>query len=362
MVPYMSSFENGGDDLMDEDTIAPSKSTPSQPNATPHSATTAASKQGATDGTAEDRHIASIAKYKSDISSFYPSNNPNDSVFDNLFQNWMEDCRAAIRSATATLIHNITTGEYAIERNDDNPAESPAKLHPNEIEKISHLQDCHSLFWSTESNEEETGICPFAEANRQWQENAGIATVFSTCNCSEGYGLSTAEMIIHLQSHNHWFSKAASLILMEHEVLLGVRSLKCPKSAIKETRSPHHPQTLFSSSIKQPPAKHSAPETIVIEDEEKQKTIPQPRASKLLAGILETSSDDSESDNSSDTASASKRYQASQRTRFKGDEPAKGTRTSTRIRKKKELLDSADDGESSIGSVFTNDHNSKSGD
>jgi hypothetical protein len=323
-----------------------------------HSATTAASKKGATDGTAEDRHLAAVAKYKSDISSIYPSNTPNDSIFDNLLQNWMEDRRAAIRAATPALVHSITTGDYAPERNDEDPSESPAKLHSREIETISQLQDCHSLFWSTESNEEETGICPFTEANRQWQETVGESSILPTCTCSEGYGLRTAEMIIHLQSHNHWLSKAASIVLKEHEVALGVRSFKSPKSAIKETRSPHQPLNLFSSSAKQPPAKLDTTETIVIDDEQKQRS----RTNQLLAGICESSSEELHNASSdSETASESKRYKAAQRTIFKGDEPAKSTRASTRLRKKRELLDLEDDGESSVGSVLTNDY-SKSGD
>lgn len=143
---------------------------------------------------------------------------------------------------------------------------------------------------------------------------------------------------------------------------LGVRSFKSPKSAIKETRSPHHPLNLFSSSAKQPPAKLDTTETIVIDDEQEQEPISRSRTNKLLAGICESSSDELHNTSSdSETASESKRYKAAQRTIFKGDEPAKSTRASTRLRKKRELLDLEDDGESSVGSVLTNDY-SKSGD
>ena len=77
----------------------------------------------------------------------------------------------------------------------------------------------------------------------------------------------------------------------------------------------------------------------------------------MLAGIMESSSEDKESannDSDSETASESKRFKTAQNVRYQGND-VKERRTSTRLRerKKKDLLTSVDDGESSIDSVFS---------
>jgi hypothetical protein len=310
---------------------------------------TAASKKGATDGTAEDQHLSDVAAYKSEITSSYNSRVPNDSIFDNLIHNWMEEREIAIESATAKLKQNIEDGTYEVERNILDSSDSP-ELLPHELDTIKHFSKCHSLFWPTESKSDATGICPFAEANRHWLEDSGLSTTFPACDCTEGYDLNTVDLISHLQSHHsHWVSKIASFILMEHDVLTGMHLPCTPASTIKEPRSPHQPQKLFKSTNESP----STGNKDDTKDEPKVGTFPAMRHSKLLAGIAESSSEEAndQHDSESDTDSESKRYVKAKAARF-GE--AKKDEWTKRLRDRKSLLKMVDDGESSVTSVSTN--------
>jgi hypothetical protein len=290
-----------------------------------------------------------MSAYKSDVSSSYPSNIPNDSIFDHLIHNWMEEREIAIETATAKLKQEIENGKYEVQRNVLESSNSP-QLLPHELEKIKHFLTCHSLFWPTESKSEATGICPFTASNRQWLENNGMSDLFPMSDCTEGYDLNTVDLISHLQSHHsHWMSKIASLILMEHDVLSGMHLPSSPASAIKESRSPHQPQKLFKND-----KESTLDSTGNNNDDLEEGTFSKMRHSKLLSGILESSSEEENDQHSSDsdTASESKRYAKFKAARFKDAKTETWTRT--RLRERKNLLKMVDDGESSVTSVLTN--------
>jgi hypothetical protein len=221
---------------------------------------------------------------------------------------------------------------------------------PDELKQATlWFHKCHSLFWTVESDGAVLGICPFAEANREWQENSGMNDIALNCNCTEGYDLSTVDMILHLQTtHPHWTTRMAEIIVREHEILFGTNYLRAPLSSIKEAPSPQQPQKLFKSSDINNPTAMSKPEDDEgIEDQHSSYD----RKQRLLH---ESSSSETGDDSSGSEATASKRYKIAQEKRYQ-DNKAKTERwTSTRLRTraKRNLLDRTDDGESSVDSAL----------
>ncbi|KAL3777849.1 hypothetical protein ACHAWO_012168 [Cyclotella atomus] len=314
---------------------------------------TAASKKGATDGSAEDHHIQNVDRYKADVASRYPSNLPGNEVYDNLVHNWMDERISSIESAISIFLSDIEQGKYQMQRSDDASAGSMTGPLPHELEPLINLRDCHSLFWSTESKKS-SGICPFTAVNNNWWESSGMSHLVDTCECTDGYDLDTVGMICHLQAHNHWIARVAALVVREHDVTTGLHSLREPHSSIKESNSPYQPQVLFT----QP--RTGVPKTEGEESENEDKQIKElfhgnRRKNQMLAGIEESSTAEKESshDSDSDTASESKRFKTSQEVRYKGKSAMDTKRSSKRLkelRKKKDILTNVDDGESSNGS------------
>jgi hypothetical protein len=210
------------------------------------------------------------------------------------------------------------------------------------------------LFWPTESRKKATGICPFTEANQGWLDSSGMSELVQSCTCSEGYDLDIVNMIMHLQTHSHWISKVASLIVMEHDVTTGMHPLRGPHSPAHETASPQQPQKLFRTNTGNP--KRTGESDSDSNDEPPRATLGKRRTNQLLSRIPESSSDkEHESTSGSDTASESKHYKAAQAKRYQITDAKRPVRSSTRIaRNKRDLLNRADDGESSVDSALSN--------
>jgi hypothetical protein len=165
---------------------------------------TAASKKGATDGSAEDQHIQYVNRYKADISSRYPSNLRGNEVYNHLVHNWMEERTSSIETAISTFLSDIEAGKYQMQRSDNASAGSTSGPSSHELEPLINLRDCHSLFcWPTKSKKESNGICPFTTANSHWWESSGMSHLVNTCQCKDGYDLNIVDMICHFQTHNH---------------------------------------------------------------------------------------------------------------------------------------------------------------
>ena len=246
----------------------------------------------------------------------YPSNLPQEEIFENLAHNWMDERdRAIAAAAKSALLSEIKKKKYQMQRNDDDSVGSDAAPLPHELDLINNLRQCHSLFWPMESKKEVNGICPFTEANRCWLESSRMSELVQSCNCTDGYDLNIVDMIMHLQSHSHWVSRVASLTVMEHDICIGMHPLRGESMPIQETTSPHQPQELFrpKSNLKTTGGESDS------DDEPPRATLGKRRNQQILAGIPETSSSEKESNNDSDsdTASESKRYKAAQEVRYK---------------------------------------------
>eukprot|EP00956_Cyclotella_meneghiniana_P033710 scaffold98469_cov63-Cyclotella_meneghiniana.AAC.7 len=329
---------------------ATTQGTPAVPTNVMDPISTAISKKGSTDGSAEDQHLSNVAIYRSEVSRLYPSHNPGEEIFEHLVHNWMDE-RSTVIDQALTQYLNSEKKTLRIEYPSTGPYPEPP---PEELHAINKLRDCHSLFWPTESNKLANGICPFAEANSQWWENSGMSTIANTHHCTDGYDLNVVDMITHLQSHHHWIAQVAAIVVMEHDVTTCMHELRAPNSNIKETASPHQPQNLFKPT----PTTNSDSNDESESDEEIQQAktlLSNRRRSQMLAGIMESSSEDKESnDSDSETASESKRFKTAQDARYQSSN-AKEKRSSMRLRerKKKDVLTSVDDGESSIDSVLS---------
>jgi hypothetical protein len=321
-------------------------------------ASTAASQKGAISGEEADRYREQVAAYKSEIYRTYRDTPPDEQVFE-LAHNWMEDRDLAIHNGITNFMEALNKEKVQMVRDDSESANSVNALTIRDCETAKCLRLCHSLFWTTESGKQTTGICPFSPANRHWMEKAGLSSLSPNCECENGYYLDIVELVYHLQhEHNHWLATLSAYVLTDHDIITS-KYEGTPSSKIEI--SPQRSKKLFSStaskSVGRPKTTGQAASRCEMDDNSSTDSPSNRLERQVLAGIPEdeiaslNSSAKKKRSDSDSTASASKRYKQAQASRLSG---ASERRTSTRLRKqqRERLLNRADDG-GSVTSILS---------
>eukprot|EP00956_Cyclotella_meneghiniana_P000766 scaffold831_cov42-Cyclotella_meneghiniana.AAC.2 len=123
------------------------------------------------------------------------------------------------------------TEDGTVNTDDGPPSEEDIKL-------LSQITQCHPLFFSIETDDEETGYCYLATLQRRRLQASNLLSLIGHLGCRAGHRMETKRLIAHIKQHEGWPAQVIGKMLELYQTQ--IQSVRKPKVSIKR-KEPEKP-------------------------------------------------------------------------------------------------------------------------
>ena len=107
-----------------------------------------------------------------------------------------------------------------------------------DIKLLSQITQCHPLFFSIETDDEETSYCYLATLQRKRLQASNLSSLIGHLGCRAGHRMETKKFIAHIKQHEGWPAQVIGKMLELYQTQ--IQSIRKPRASTKR-KEPEKP-------------------------------------------------------------------------------------------------------------------------